>query len=421
MSDHVTIGVPVYHGEAYLAETLLCIQNQTHTDFDVLMSVDGPDPVCEEICSEFLRDERFKLVVQPERLGWVGNINWLMSQVTGDFWYFHQQDDLTAENYIEVLLEHAKRNPVASLVYCDLVPFGRIEGSFEQPESVLGSSPFLRLMNFLHDHFPAFALRGLTRAQALAQAGPIPSNEFTSFGCDIAWLTAVGLTGELHHVPMPLYRKRYHANNTESAFWAWPREDRLRIWPVHCVNMLEQVLRLEATAPELRLLWLAAVERLTSPKTAGHFLPVAELTNDERGQLYRTFIERAKASTMQDIPVLLDATWSEIEGWTEGFSWKPSYAPIEIVAFGPNPIRAGQPFNEQPDGVSALWLKTSKRVAPDSRVRLAGTLLKTVLRGTLVTAVVDEGIATNAGDLELSIVGPDGTQRSNSVSLVVEG
>ena len=95
MRPLVSIGVPIYRGERFLAETLHCIEAQTYRDFCVLMSLDGPDPACEAICRPFLDDSRFRLVVQPRRLGWVGHFNWLLSQAEGDFWYYHQQDDLT--------------------------------------------------------------------------------------------------------------------------------------------------------------------------------------------------------------------------------------------------------------------------------------------------------------------------------------
>ena len=32
---------------------------------------------------------------------------------------------------------------------------------------------------------------------------------------------------------------------------------------------------------------------------------------------------------------------------------------LEIVAFGPNPVQVGQPFNVQPDGTSAIWVRAS--------------------------------------------------------------
>jgi glycosyltransferase involved in cell wall biosynthesis len=92
----VTIGVPVYHGDAFLEETLSSIQGQTYLNLDVIFSLDGPDSTCEQIVSRFLADSRFRLVVQPERLGWFGNLNWLMRNVSGDFWVYHGQDDRTS-------------------------------------------------------------------------------------------------------------------------------------------------------------------------------------------------------------------------------------------------------------------------------------------------------------------------------------
>jgi hypothetical protein len=419
MSQHVTIGVPVYRGERWLRETLGCIQAQTHRDFDVLISLDGPDPACQAICESFLSDSRFRLVIQPERLGWNGNISWLMRHAEGDYWYFHQQDDLTAQNYVEVLMAHACSHPSAALVCGELVPFGRIEGTMEQPASVLGASPFMRLMTFLHEQFPAFAFRGLTRIDAVRQAGDILSNPFVSFGCDICWIAAVALSGEIHHLPLPLYWKRYHDANTESAFWVLPRDTRLDAWAIHCAQMLETALRVETTAQGMRLLWMAAIERLTSPSAAGHFLPVADLTPAERGRLLNAFLAHARASATHDVSALLDASWPEIESWTRGFYYVPADDPIEIVAYGPSPVRCGEPFEVQPDGSSALWVRTARRPAPNWRIRLDGAILPTVVRNTLLTSKVPPELTRVPGGLELVLVSADGTPRSGPVTFDV--
>ena len=296
-AGQVTIGVPIYRGEEFLEETLRCIQAQRHPEFNVLMSMDEADPVCERICAKFLKDPRFKLVVQPQRLGWVGNLNCLLEQVATEFWYFHQQDDLTAPEYLEVLVEHARQNPDAALVYSDLLPMGRIEGSFVQPSSVRGATPYIRMMSALHEQFPAFAFRGLTRLSAVREAGPIPTNEVDDFGVDMCWLTGVARAGELLHVPQPLYRKRYHTRNTESKWWAWPQKTRLHAWAEHCVNMLEQVLRIKGSPQELRMLLLGATERLTSPQVASHFLRLDQLTKSDRQLLFDCFLDGIQRAT----------------------------------------------------------------------------------------------------------------------------
>ena len=411
----VTIGVPIYHGEEFLEETLRCIQAQTHREFEVLMSIDGADPACENICANFLKDPRFKLIIQPQRLGWVGNLNWLLEQVATEFWYFHQQDDLTAPEYLEVLIEHARQNPDAALVYSDLVPMGRIEGSFLQPCPVRGATPYIRMMSALHEQFPAFAFRGPTRLRAVREAGPIPTNEVDNFGVDICWLTGVARIGELLHVPQPLYRKRYHSHNTESKWWAWPQETRLRAWAAHCVNMLEQVLRIKGSVQELRMLWLGATERLTSPQVASHFLRLDQLTRPDRELLLHSFLECVRKSKQLDLPRVLEAEWCEIHDWARAFYWLPSKEPFQIIGFGPERITAGEPFNVQGDGRSAIWVQISRWAEQGLQIRLGDAVLETVLEGNVLTAAVPASMTTAIGTKPLVIVGPKGEVRCDPV------
>jgi hypothetical protein len=90
--------------------------------------------------------------------------------------------------------------------------------------------------------------------------------------------------------------------------------------------MLRQALLIDATPQDRRLLWLAVVERLVSPRTASYFLPIAELTVTERADMLDSFLKRARTSSI-DIPASLDATWDEIESWTKGFYWVPAKSP----------------------------------------------------------------------------------------------
>ena len=285
----VTLGVPVYRGELYLAETLGSILGQTHEEFEVIISMDGPQPECEEICRPFLRDSRFRVVTQPERLGWVGNLNWLMAEVTTPYWCYQQQDDLLEPRYLEVLVDHARLAPEAAVVYCDIVTFGTLSTTITQ-SSVTGSA-VNRQLALLSEHLAAVAFRGLTRVEALRLGGGIPANEVESFACDTVWMAAVARWGELRRVPLELYRKRYHAANEHAKWTRWPVDQRTRAWAVHCAAMLEQALLVEATVEERLLLWQAAVERLVSPSLAGGYLPLAEFTEAERAALFDTFGE----------------------------------------------------------------------------------------------------------------------------------
>ena len=420
MDERVTIGVPVYRGEEFLVEALESIRAQTHRDFEVHLSLDGADPACETICRSYLSDARFRLTIQPERLGWVGNLNWLMAQAKTPFWYFHQQDDLIAPTYLEALLAHARDNPSAALVYCDLQPMGRINAPFPQPPPVLGVSAFTRVLTMLREHFPAFAFRGLTRLAAVQGVGGIPTNDVTNFGVDISWLTGVARSGELHHVPSGLYWKRYHESNTESKWWAWEKAMRLQAWSVHCVSMLEQALQVSATVQARRLLWLAGIERLTSPYGAAHFLRIADLTNEDRMLLFDEMLAAARVSQRLDFATVLDASWEEIASWSRGFYWLPPVDSIEIESFGPQPIQAGVPFNVQPNGRSAFWVILARPVDPGLRLRLGDRILETHVDERVLTAFVPDELTATAGALPLVAVGRWDELRSSEVDFVVQ-
>jgi hypothetical protein len=107
--------------------------------------------------------------------------------------------------------------------------------------------------------------------------------------------------------------------------WAlWPIEKRIRAWTVHCADMLEQAMLVKATVQERRLLWLAAVGRLVSPRTAFGYLKAASLTASERLSLLDAFFEEIGTVRAMDIPKWIEASWQEIQQWTRGFYWLPS-------------------------------------------------------------------------------------------------
>lgn len=287
------------------------------------MSVDGPDSECEKICRKFLTDSRFRLVVQPRRLGWMEHTNWLMSQVQTEFWHLQEQDDLIEPAFLETLMEHAVRNKTAAAVFANVLAFGIWDSNITM-SSVVGS-PVTRELKLIHDHFQGVAPLGLIRTEALQMCGGLQGNEFENFAADTVLMAGLARWGELHQVPLEIYRKRIHAESTHATWWEWPLERRCQAWQAHCLDMLEQSLQIDATPQDYRLLWASILERLVSRKTAAFFLPVAELTTTDRANMLTSFLKRARSSSI-DIPLLLDADWDEIVGWTRGFYWTGSKA-----------------------------------------------------------------------------------------------
>lgn len=294
----VSIGVPAYRGAAFLADTLRALQAQTWPYLDVLVALDGPDEASEGACRPLLEDPRFRLHVHPKRLGWVGNVNWLMRQSASPFWCCQPQDDLPDPRYVEVLLSHARQAPGAAVVYGDMVGFGLQQVVLTQA-SVTGSA-VERQRRLLREHHSAVAFRGLTRIEAIRQAGDIPANAVESFSTDTVWMAAMARWGDLVRVPAPLYRKRYHAGNEHARWRAWDADTRARAWVAHCADMLEQALPVATTARERWLLWRAAVERAGSPRFRDVSGAASARWTDRR--LRARFVEYVRTSGRIDIP-----------------------------------------------------------------------------------------------------------------------
>lgn len=96
----------------------------------------------------------------------------------------------------------------------------------------------------------------------------------------------------------------------------------------------------------------------------------------------------------------------------EVFTYSPNPAMdqaifCEVDSWGPQKIRLGTPFNEQPNGDSAFWFKTAC-AEPGSQISFDGVLLKTVERLPTVTARIDTDVLiTSAGTYKLAFFHPE--------------
>ena len=81
-TPRITVALPVYKGADLVAKALDCLQRQTFSNFEAIISVDGGDAETAAACRPFLADPRFRMIVHSERLDWVGNFNWLFSGIS---------------------------------------------------------------------------------------------------------------------------------------------------------------------------------------------------------------------------------------------------------------------------------------------------------------------------------------------------
>ncbi len=261
----IYIATPVYHGWDWIGETLASIRAQTFADFKVMISVDGQDQRSAAICAGFLGDPRFEMVVQPERLGWAGNLNWLMERCDGRFFCYWQHDDLCDPSYLERLHEAAQISPQAAATYCDVQWFGA-RTELAQQSSIRG----LALTRVLEqvERLDWAAFRGLIRADILARVGPLRINSLGSSMEDLVWVAKLAREGELHRVPEALYFKRAHDESAHALWFGWPETKKRAAWLEIGLGFVEALLPLLSREDDHPRLLEVVLSRLLVPRPA---------------------------------------------------------------------------------------------------------------------------------------------------------
>ena len=252
--------MPVYRAVDFVADTLHSIQNQTFEDFAVVISVDGNDEGSAEACRPFLADERFRLHLHSEHLGWAGNVNWLLGQLRHRFFCYYPHDDVTDSNYFATLIEELRRHPAAGAYYCDVRFFG------ERSDTVTGASvcgdSVSRVMTQLETlYFGPF--RGLVREEAARAAGRLRIDAFDSFMEDVVWTEPnPARAAQTRHVPSGLSHKRWHAPTTSLRWHAWDEEKKRGAWIAFCVELIGAAIPAAQSAEDRDRLLFKVLDRL---------------------------------------------------------------------------------------------------------------------------------------------------------------
>ena len=100
----VSVVVPVYNVEKYIARCIESILHQTHKNLELILVDDGSPDNSGAICDEYaLKDERIKVIHTPN--GGVSHArNTGMENANGEYLFFVDSDDWIEKDHIEVLL-----------------------------------------------------------------------------------------------------------------------------------------------------------------------------------------------------------------------------------------------------------------------------------------------------------------------------
>jgi glycosyltransferase involved in cell wall biosynthesis len=206
----LTIGLPVYNGEQFLAEALEALLAQTFTNFQLIVSDNASTDGTEEICRTYARrDGRIHYLRAAENRGVAWNFNHVVHRAEGECFKWASHDDLCAPEFVARCVDVLDRAPDVVLAYTRshfIDQRGNVLGEYHNDIDATGPTPFERFRAVLTNLSLCHMQFGVMRLAVLRQTG-LHGAYPTS---DRVLLAELALFGKLYEIDAPLFRRRDH-------------------------------------------------------------------------------------------------------------------------------------------------------------------------------------------------------------------
>jgi len=216
----VSIGMPVYNGDRFLAEALDAILAQTYEDFELIISDNASTDSTQEICQAYAaKDRRIKYYRNNCNIGVHRNYRRVFQLATGEYFRWAAHDDICASQSLERCVEVLEQNPDVVLCYTKtklIDEYGAVleQNYDENPLLTHSPQPHVRFRNLIIDSFSRLyrgqQLFGVMRTSVAATT---PLLEDYS-GADKVFIARMALLGKFYEVPDYLFFNREHSQRS---------------------------------------------------------------------------------------------------------------------------------------------------------------------------------------------------------------
>jgi glycosyltransferase involved in cell wall biosynthesis len=208
-APRLTVGLPVYNGEAYLAESLDALLGQSYEDFELVISDNASTDGTAGICRRYEKlDSRIRYFRQPRNIGLAPNCNFLYSQARGELYKEASHDDLYGRDLIRRCVEALDERPQVVLAHCWTARIdgtGDVTDAYEYPMATASPRAPERFRSILFDSGGDDDY-GVVRTEVLRRT----AGKQSYYHADHTIVAEIGLHGPFYHVPDWLYFRRDH-------------------------------------------------------------------------------------------------------------------------------------------------------------------------------------------------------------------
>jgi len=124
------IGMPVFNGEKFISQAIAALQQQTFTDWILLISdnnsTDDTARLCQLACE---KDGRISYVMQAENIGALNNFKLLLEKANTEYFMWAAADDIWNPKFLDACISGLEGAPEAGLAFSNIVnidSFGQV-------------------------------------------------------------------------------------------------------------------------------------------------------------------------------------------------------------------------------------------------------------------------------------------------------
>jgi glycosyltransferase involved in cell wall biosynthesis len=208
-TPRLSIGLPVYNGEPFLAESLEALLGQTFENFELIISDNASTDGTADICRRYAKqDSRIRYFRQPSNLGCNPNHNFVIEEARGELFKLASDDDLYARDLLKFCVEALDESPHFVLAHswsAIIDTAGTVTNVVNYPVATDAPRAPDRFRSMLFDGWGDDD-GGVIRTSVLRRVKLYDSYHFA----DRVFMTEVGLHGPFYQVPDWLWFRRQH-------------------------------------------------------------------------------------------------------------------------------------------------------------------------------------------------------------------
>ena len=210
-NHRLTIGLPVYNGEDFLAESLESLLGQTYDDFELIISDNASTDRTADICKQYAKmDSRIRYIRQDYNIGLVRNEQFVMRQATGELFKLAAHDDLYARDLLKKCIEALDAHPEVVVAHCweaRIDAQGSVVEAMKYSVAVDRPQAPERFRSMLFDGWDDYTY-GVMRTDVLLRTHLCGSHHMADRSINVE----LSLYGPFYLVPEWLYFRREHAD-----------------------------------------------------------------------------------------------------------------------------------------------------------------------------------------------------------------